>query len=69
MQFICIILLLLLMINFIECRGPHHPRGEPVAKHHVHYRPTRGDPNDKVSLDQELLHDKEHIQVRYNQGS
>lgn len=50
------------MVHFIECRGPHHPRGEKIVKHHVHYRPTRGT-NQKFTLDQELLHDTEHIKV------
>lgn len=43
-------------------RGPHHPRGEAIVKHHVHYRPTRGS-SEKLTQDAKLLHDKEHIEV------
>lgn len=53
---------ILMTITLIECRGPHHPRGEVIVKHHQHYRPTR-DVNQKLIQDEELLHDKEHIQV------
>lgn len=59
MQFHCIIILI---VNSVVCRGPHHPRGHAVVKHHVHYRPTRGS-NQKLTQDEQLLHDKEHIQV------
>lgn len=48
----------------ISARGPHHPRGEAVVKHHVHYRPTRGVTDEKLTQDIELLHDTAHIQVR-----
>ncbi|XP_030763610.1 multiple coagulation factor deficiency protein 2 homolog [Sitophilus oryzae] len=41
-------------------RGPHHPRGEVVVKRHTHYRPTKD--SDKITEDESLLHDKEHIQ-------
>lgn len=43
----------------VNSRGPHHPRGESIIKHHVHYRPTKGEHNDKLTQDDQLLHDKE----------
>ncbi|KAK4886099.1 hypothetical protein RN001_002370 [Aquatica leii] len=43
------------------CRGPHHPRGEAIIKHHVHYTPTRNKP-EKITQDEELLHDKSHLE-------
>lgn len=45
------------------CRGPHHPRGEKIIKHHVHYSPSK-EFQGKLTQDQELLRDIEHIQVR-----
>lgn len=53
--------LLMCLLSLVDCRGPHHPRGEPIAKHHVHYRPTRG-ANQKLLDDRELVHDTAHIQ-------
>lgn len=44
----------------VNCRGPHHPRGE-VVRHHVHYRPTRGT-DQKLLQDKELLHDTAHLE-------
>lgn len=44
-------------------RGPHHPRGDSVVKH-GHYRPSKRAP-EKITQDEELLHDKEHIQVKH----
>lgn len=53
--------ILMSLVTLVACRGPHHPRGEPVAKHHVHYRPTRG-ADQKLLDDKELVHDTAHIQ-------
>ncbi|KAJ1522536.1 hypothetical protein ONE63_001722 [Megalurothrips usitatus] len=39
-------------------RGPHHPRGE--VAHHYHYRPNP-DQHTKLTHDEQLLQDKEHI--------
>lgn len=50
-----------IVLGKTEGRGPHHPRGEKVSKHHVHYRPTRGT-EEKLTQDTELLHDTEHIE-------
>lgn len=44
-----------------DCRGPHHPRGQPIVKHHVHYRPTKN-VDQKLLQDKELVHDTAHIQ-------
>lgn len=44
-----------------NCRGPHHPRGQKIVKHHVHYRPTRG-AGQNILEDKELVHDTAHIQ-------
>lgn len=52
------------LIHSSQSRGPHHPRGEAVVKH-VHYKPTKTAP-EKLTQDAELLHDKEHLQVRNN---
>ncbi|KAI4463615.1 multiple coagulation factor deficiency protein 2 neural stem cell derived neuronal survival protein [Holotrichia oblita] len=43
-------------------RGPHHPRGGVIVKHHVHYKPSRGGVEEKLTQNEELLHDKAHIQ-------
>ncbi|KAF5281960.1 hypothetical protein FQA39_LY00484 [Lamprigera yunnana] len=55
-----IIFLLIGNISSIS-RGPHHPRGEPIVKHHVHYTPTRYK-QEKITQDEELLHDKSHLE-------
>lgn len=55
-------LILASSFNVVVGRGPHHPRGEAVVKHHVHYRPTRN-VEQKLTEDVELLHDIAHIQV------
>lgn len=53
------------LLSTVLARGPHHPRGEKIAHHHVHYRPTRGIspeshvPVPKITQDKELIHDKE----------
>lgn len=52
------------LLVIICARGPHHPRGEAVVKHHVHYRPTRGVADEKLTQDNKLLHDTAHIKVR-----
>lgn len=57
------ILCFLYVITFGNGRGPHHPRGGKVIKHHVHYKPARGDTVEKLTQDEQLLHDKAHIQV------
>lgn len=44
-------------------RGPHHPRGEPIVRQHVHYRPTKNSNPEKITQDEQLLHDTSHIQV------
>ncbi|KAL3266890.1 hypothetical protein HHI36_011040 [Cryptolaemus montrouzieri] len=50
------------LVLSIECRGPHHPRGEAVArKNHVHYKPN-ADAGEKLTQDDALLHDKQHIE-------
>lgn len=46
-------------MGHVLARGPHHPRGASVSKHHVHYRPTRGENSEKLTSDMELLHDTE----------
>ncbi|KAB0800173.1 hypothetical protein PPYR_08053 [Photinus pyralis] len=43
-------------------RGPHHPRGEKVVKHHVHYTPSRHSSPKKMTQDEELLHDTTHLE-------
>ncbi|KAF5308916.1 hypothetical protein FQR65_LT00616 [Abscondita terminalis] len=43
------------------CRGPHHPRGETIVKHHVHYTPSRYK-SEKLTQDEELLHDQSHLE-------
>lgn len=55
--------LLLLLCGFVlaDSRGPHHPRGEPIVAHHVHYRPSRG-VEQKLLQDEELVRDTEHLQ-------
>ncbi|XP_050505698.1 multiple coagulation factor deficiency protein 2 homolog [Diabrotica virgifera virgifera] len=53
--------LILLAAVFVESRGPHHPRGEKIIKRHVHYTPT-GSTNEKLTEDEQLLHDTQHIQ-------
>lgn len=53
------IAVILIVSTGANCRGPHHPRGESVIKHHVHYRPTKGEHNEKITQDEQLLHDKE----------
>lgn len=61
-----IIVLEVLVLNVLvagSVRGPHHPRGEAIVKHHVHYRPTK-DSDQKLTQDAELLHDTAHIQVK-----
>ncbi|XP_017775616.1 PREDICTED: multiple coagulation factor deficiency protein 2 homolog [Nicrophorus vespilloides] len=57
-----ILLCSLSFISTIQARGPHHPRGEPISKHHVHYRPTKGTGEQKLTQDKQLLHDTEHLQ-------
>ncbi|CAH0560069.1 unnamed protein product [Brassicogethes aeneus] len=49
------------LIITIEARGPHHPRGDKIVKRHVHYRPTKEN-GEKLTQDDNLLHDREHIQ-------
>lgn len=44
-------------------RGPHHPRKATVVKHHVHYRPSKYANPEKITQDEELLHDTSHLQV------
>ncbi|KAK9876499.1 hypothetical protein WA026_013874 [Henosepilachna vigintioctopunctata] len=45
-----------------ESRGPHHPRGDPVSRrNHAHYKPNPED-NEKLTHDDALLHDKQHIE-------
>lgn len=56
------VLLSLVMVVGAFGRGPHHPRGEPIVKRHVHYAPSK-DNQQKITQDAELLHDKEHIQA------
>ncbi|GJQ82845.1 hypothetical protein Trydic_g2585 [Trypoxylus dichotomus] len=43
-------------------RGPHHPRGGVIVKHHVHYKPSRDGVEEKLTQNEELMHDKTHIQ-------
>ncbi|XP_044729157.1 multiple coagulation factor deficiency protein 2 homolog [Chrysoperla carnea] len=64
LYFICLNLL-----PIVKCRGPHHPRGQKIVHQHTHYRPRRdsGDASTenenppKITQDEQLLHDKEHI--------
>lgn len=49
------------VLILVDGRGPHHPRGEFVVKHHVHHRPTKG-ADQKLLDDKELVHDTAHIQ-------
>ncbi|XP_076252602.1 multiple coagulation factor deficiency protein 2 homolog [Rhynchophorus ferrugineus] len=42
-----------------DARGPHHPRGE-VVRRHTHYKP--GKKAEKMTQDDQLLHDKDHLQ-------
>lgn len=56
------LLILVLSVSVcVHCRGPHHPRGEAVVKHHVHYRPTRG-ADQKLLDDEDLVHDTAHLE-------
>lgn len=55
------LILLTVVFSTTESRGPHHPRGEAVSKHHVHYRPTRN--VEKLTQDEQLIHDQAHMQV------
>lgn len=52
---------LLCLMILVDCRGPHHPRGQPIVKHHIHYRPTRG-VDQNLLENKELVHDTAHIQ-------
>lgn len=63
MRILTIIALHLTFVWDVECRGPHHPRGDSIAKHHVHYKPTK-DVEQNIIQDSELLHDREHLEVR-----
>lgn len=62
MDTIIILLGLLFTSILVSARGPHHPRGAKVVKRHVHYTPQR-EVKEKITEDEQLLHDKEHLQV------
>lgn len=58
-----VLVLAMAVVCTVAVRGPHHPRGEKIVEHHVHYRPTR-DVDEKLTQNDELLHDKAHMEVR-----
>lgn len=61
MDAIPILTVILMVTTTGLSRGPHHPRGESIVKHHVHYRPTKNSQSspEKLTQDTQLLHDKE----------